>query len=141
MSDELVLGFDFGLRRIGVAVGNRLTRTARALNTVACPSAEADWKPIDTLVGDWQPARLLVGIPRHMDETEQHITQRAREFAGQLTRRYALPVEQVDERLSSASAESDLREARRQGRKSHRNRPGELDGLAAAVIVSQWLET
>jgi putative Holliday junction resolvase len=121
MSDEVVLGFDFGARRIGVAIGNTLTREARPLAIVA---AEGDvrWTRIAELIAAWQPARLVVGIPRHPDGAMHEMTQRCERFARQLEGRQRLPVERIDERYSSAVVS--------EGR----------DDEAAAVILQQYLD-
>lgn len=121
MSDEVVLGFDFGARRIGVAIGNTLTREARPLAIVAA-EGDARWARIAALIGQWQPARLVVGIPRHPDGAAHQMTQRCERFARRLEGRYRLPVARVDERYSSAVVE------------------GGRDDEAAAVILQQYLD-
>lgn len=141
MSRDVVLGFDFGTRRIGIAIGNRLTGSSRALTSIATPGNDAQWSALDQLLSEWKPDRLVVGIPTHMDKTEQPITQLARDFAAALGARYSLPVDEVDERLSSIAAETELREARSHGVRARRNRRGDLDSVAAAVLVEQWLNS
>ncbi len=120
MSDEVVLGFDFGARRIGVAIGNTLTRRARPLAVIDARS-ETRWTRIAALIAEWQPARLAVGIARHPDGASHEMTQRCERFARQLEGRFRLPVARVDERYSSAVVED--------GR----------DDQAAAVILQQYL--
>ena len=138
-SEDVLLGFDFGLRRIGIAVGNRLLNTARPLTTVSYKGAP-EWAQIDATIKEWQPSNLIVGIPVHMDGTEQAITQSARQFAAQLHKRYQLPVHPADERLSSAAAEDSLREDRAAGRK-RRVRKEEKDSLAASIILRDWMQS
>jgi putative Holliday junction resolvase len=121
MNDEVVLGFDFGARRIGVAIGNTLTREARPLAIVPA-EGEARWARIAALIAEWQPARLVVGIPRHPDGAAHEMTQRCERFARQLEGRHRLPVARVDERYSSAVVE------------------GGRDDEAAAVILQQYLD-
>ena len=135
--DAVLLGFDFGLRRIGIAVGNRLLNTARPLVTVAHKEAP-DWSQIDAAIREWCPSDLVVGIPVHMDGTEQAITQSARQFAAQLGKRYQLPVHPADERLSSADAEETLKAERANGRKRRINK-AEKDSLAASIILRDWM--
>ncbi len=134
-----MLGMDYGRARIGIAIGNRLTATARALKTIARPRDEAGWAPLDGLVQEWRPDRLLVGLPLDQDDGEQQITRQARHFAQAVAQRYQLPVDEVDERYSSVAAESELRGARAGGLKARRNRSGDIDGVAAALLVEQWL--
>lgn len=122
-----LLAFDYGKRRIGVAVGQTLTATATPLAIVPCRRRGPDWREIARLIARWQPAALIVGIPLNMDGTEQPMTRAARHFARQLEQRYGLPVHGVDERLSSVEAR-----ARRQS-------PGDLDAIAAQVILETWL--
>ncbi|HEX6138342.1 MAG TPA: Holliday junction resolvase RuvX, partial [Casimicrobiaceae bacterium] len=106
--DATVLAFDFGTRRVGVAVGNTLMRTAHALETIDAADAIQRFAAIAALVGEWRPAQLVVGLPVHADGTEHAMTVRAREFAGELERRHALPVALVDERWTSEIARRQL---------------------------------
>ncbi len=122
MSDEVVLGFDFGTRRIGVAIGNTVTRCARALTVIDAQDNAARWRAITRLIREWSPARLVVGLPRHPDGTPHEMTARCEKFARQLAGRYGLPVAGVDERYSSAVVGD--------GR----------DDAAAAVILQQYLD-
>jgi putative Holliday junction resolvase len=123
MTGGVVLGFDFGTRRIGVAIANAVTRTARPLSTVEASDARARWKAIAALVDEWQPGSFVVGIPRHPDGAAHELTARCERFARQLEGRFRLPVARVDERYSSAVSE----------------RATDVDAAAAAVILQQWL--
>jgi putative Holliday junction resolvase len=134
-----VLAFDFGTRRIGVAVGQTLTRSATAAGTVPCHAGTPDWAAVDTCIAQWAPARLLVGLPYNMDGTETSLTATCRAFAAELERRYGLPVEFVDERLTSAAATAELREARRAGARARRVRREDIDAHAARLILETWL--
>lgn len=131
------LGFDFGLRRIGVAAGQSITRSATPVATLLANAGEPDWARVDKLLEQWKPDRLVVGLPYTMRGDEQPITQRARAFAVALEQRYARPVHLVDERLSSKEAEARLRDLRQQGRK--RVRREDIDCAAACVILESWL--
>ncbi|MEW6353391.1 MAG: Holliday junction resolvase RuvX [Pseudomonadota bacterium] len=126
MSAQTLLGFDYGAKRIGVAVGQDLTRTATALETVAVHGAGPDWAAITRLIDDWRPSALVVGVPLNEDGSEHHVTQAARRFGQQLRGRYRLPVYHVDERLSSHAA----REYSTQ----------DLDKIAAQLILQSWLQ-
>jgi putative Holliday junction resolvase len=121
LADEIVLGFDFGAQRIGVAVGNGVTRQARPLALIA-DVGDVRWRRIAELVASWQPARLVVGVPRHPDGTPHELSARCERFARQLDGRFRLPVARVDERYSSVVV--------RDGR----------DDEAAAVILQQWFD-
>lgn len=138
-STELLLAFDYGQRRIGVAVGNTGTRTATAVGTLPARGVP-DWDAVTRCVRDWSPARLLVGLPYNMDGSESALTAACRRFAEELSRRYALPVELVDERLTSSAAQADLREARRTGARRRRVRREDIDANAARVILETWLQ-
>jgi putative Holliday junction resolvase len=133
------MGFDFGLRRIGVAAGDTLTRRARPVAAVATHSGEPDWKTLGRLVGEWDPAVLVVGVPYNMDGTPGSLTPAALSFAAELERRFRRPVVGVDERLSSREAEAQLREQRASGERTRRVRHGDVDATAACVILEQWL--
>src|SRR5512147_1204990 len=97
MTEGVVLGFDFGARRIGVAIGNSVTREARPLTTVNAATVAARWDAVAALVAEWEPARLVVGIPRHSDGTPHEMTARCERFARQLEGRHRRPVARVDE--------------------------------------------
>ena len=128
---QICLAFDFGLRRIGVALGNTASGQARPLATVHNPrSGQIDWAGISAVVRDWAPDRLVVGLPGDADGDDGPLSARARRFSRQLQGRYALPVSLVPEHLSTV-------EAARQGP------PGAagLDSLAAAVILQSWLDS
>lgn len=138
-STRTVLSFDYGLRRIGVAVGNTLTGTAEALATVAARDGEPDWRAIGALVADWRPAAIVVGVPYNMSGSGAGLTQAAMRFADELGARHGIEVHRVDERLTSREAEDDLRERRRSGAKTRRVRRGEVDREAARLLLLQWL--
>lgn len=133
---DVLLAFDFGKRRIGVATGNALTRTASPLTTLTVKDA-IPWDELDTLVASWQPALFVVGLPPDTGETS--IVERVRTFAGELERRYGLSVALVDESLTSAAARADVRERRRSGFLRRRTDKGSIDRHAACRIAEQWL--
>lgn len=129
-----LLGFDFGQKRIGVAVGQTLTGTARALTTLSNRNGAPDWEAITRLLEEWRPDALVVGIPFNMDDTEHEMTRAARRFGNRLAGRYNLPVYTVDERLTSFEAEQEL------GERGGRYRKEDIDMLAAQYILQAWLE-
>lgn len=122
-----LLGFDFGDKRIGVAVGQSLTGTATALTTVTMQQQKPDWDSITRLIQEWQPDALVVGIPLTMTGDTQPLTARAKAFARKLEGRYHLPVYGVDERLSSRAARDHLQSSY------------EVDSEAARIILETWL--
>ena len=133
-----LLGFDFGARRIGVAVGNTVSMSAREVGVLDVRESGPDWEALDRWIREWRPARLVVGDPATLDGAEQPIRKRARAFARELGRRYQLPVEQVDERTSSIEAAQRFAAGRASGlRKRHQAAP--LDALAAVIILERWL--
>jgi putative Holliday junction resolvase len=121
---SLYLAFDFGTKRIGVASGNDLTRTATSLATLAQPSSEARLAAIGQLIAEWQPAALVVGVPRHPDGAPHDNTRRAERFARQLHGRFGLPVHEVDERYTSTEALAA--------------RAADVDAASAALILEQY---
>lgn len=130
-----VLGFDYGRRRMGVAVGEELTGAARPLVILHARRQHPDWEAIGRLIGEWRPDLAVVGVPRHADGSANPVTEAALRFARQLRDRYGLPVETIDERLSSFEAETRIAEATRD--RSRQN--GRVDAMAAAVILESWL--
>ncbi|HLS83901.1 MAG TPA: Holliday junction resolvase RuvX [Arenimonas sp.] len=133
-----VLGFDVGGRRIGVAVGNTVTGSARELGVLDVHAAGPDWPRLDRWIGEWRPDALVVGDPATLDGGEQPARQMARGFARELARRYRLPVEQVDERSSSIEAAQRFAASRAAGARRRRD-AARLDALAAVVILERWL--
>jgi len=133
-----VLGFDVGARRIGVAVGNTVSGTARPIAMVAARDDGPDWDAVAALVREWRPDRLVVGEPLTLDGETQPATHLARRFAREAAARFALPVDLIDERSSSREAERRFAHARREGRARRRDAQA-LDALAAQIIVERWL--
>ena len=129
------LAFDYGEKRIGAAVGDDLTGSARPLP--ALPGG--DWKAVDKLIDEWRPAALIVGLPLDESGADQPVTVVARKFARQLQERSKLPVHISDERFSSRAADGILRDARASGQMTRRVRKGDRDGHAARLILEQWL--
>lgn len=125
-----VLAFDFGMRRIGVAVGETLTGSARPLTTLPCRDGVPDWSAVAALLEQWQPVRLVVGLPLRLDGSESELTRAARRFANRLAGRFGLPVSTTEEQLSSVEAQRLLGE-----RGGRRRDKGEVDRLAAAIIL------
>ena len=134
--DAIVLAFDFGTRRIGVAMGNTLTRTAHPLGTIDAERSHERFAAIAALVAEWQPGRLVVGLPTHADGSAHEMTQRAQRFARQLEGRFRLPVAMVDERWTTQTAQSVLDDAGMTGRKGRAVR----DAVAAQLILQSWFD-
>ena len=132
------MAFDFGRRRIGVACGDTLSRTATPLACVPADAAGPSWDSIDGVLRDWQPTLLVVGLPYNLDDSENGMTRAARAFAAQLTARHGLPVQLVDERYSSLEAGSRLAHARETGRRKRRVAKVDVDAAAACVILERW---
>jgi putative Holliday junction resolvase len=136
----LALGFDFGRRRIGVAVGSDLGGQARPIAHVECRDGQPDWARLEAIVEEWNPECLVVGLPYNMDGSESELSRAARRFAGRLQARCRINVQLVDERLSSREAEYRLKAARSAGEKKRRTRAADVDREAAAVILQSWLD-
>jgi putative Holliday junction resolvase len=131
-----VIGFDFGSRRIGVAVGETVTRIASPLCAIEAEANEARFEAIGRIVDEWKPKGFVVGRPpRHPDGTEHEVARLAEKFGRRLEARYNVPVLYVDETLTSAEAEASLR--------GKRTRPGsksDVDALAATLILQSFLD-
>jgi len=134
---ETLLAFDYGRRRIGVAVGQAVTGSATAIGAAGNGPAGPDWARLDKWVREWRPDRLVVGQPAHADGSASEIGNEAGRFAAELGR-YGLPVDMVDERYSSLEAEARLREDRTLGLRG-RVRKEQVDATAAVLIAERWL--
>jgi putative Holliday junction resolvase len=132
---ETVLAIDFGLRNIGVAVGNTLSRTAQPLAIVNARDGVPDWDALAKFIEEWQPQRVVVGHPLNMDGTESDISKRVMKFARQIEGRYQRIVTLVDERLSSREAKAAALASGHNG--DFAAKP--IDDEAAAIILSTWL--
>lgn len=131
---EVLLGFDFGTKRIGVAVGQTITRTARPLGTIQAKEGEPQWEALDKIIHTWKPDALIVGIPLNMDGTEQYLTQAARRFEDALRERFNIPVFGIDERLTTKDARAQI--FKKGGYKALQN--GQVDSVAAQLILETW---
>lgn len=130
-----LLGFDFGTKSIGIAVGQTVTGTASVLTAIKAKEGIPDWTVIEKLLKEWQPQQLVVGLPLNMDGSEQPLTARARKFGNRLHGRFGLPVKFQDERLTSTAAREQLFD--RGGFRSLDK--GKVDSTAALLIVEDYL--
>ncbi len=137
---QLILAFDFGLRRIGIAGGDTLTRSAAPLTTVAHHNSGPDWPAIQRAVSRFGPDLLLVGAPYNDDGSPGSLAAAADAFAQDIAARTGLAVARVDERYSSTAAHSLLREQRASGQRRRRVEKGDIDSAAAAIMLAGWLE-
>ncbi|HSY04911.1 MAG TPA: Holliday junction resolvase RuvX [Steroidobacteraceae bacterium] len=137
---EVVLAFDFGLKRIGIASGDTLTGSAAPRPAVAVGRNGPDWQRISREVRVLAPAMLVVGAPYNADGSESALLEAARRFAAELERRFALPVHLVDERYSSLEAGAELQQRRASGQRRRRVHKQDLDSAAAAVILGRWFQ-
>lgn len=135
MADGVFIGFDFGYKRIGVAVGQKLTDSASPLSTIEANQGVPNWNSIQELIRLWKPLAFIVGLPTCIDGKKLYTTKAARNFAEQLRTRFSLPVYLVDERLSTVDARAHLfaEGGYRKIKKS------EIDSIAACIILEQWL--
>ncbi|WP_040727704.1 Holliday junction resolvase RuvX [Thiomicrorhabdus sp. Kp2] len=127
--EGVIIGFDFGLRRIGVAIGQTVTQTATPETIVNSKDGKPDWEHITKLFETWQPTAIVVGLPMRLDGTEQALTQPARKFGQRLHGRYQRPVFYIEEQLSSIEAEQ------RGLKQKH------IDDHAAQILLENWLQT
>ncbi|MGB9095830.1 Holliday junction resolvase RuvX [Erwinia sp.] len=136
MSHMTLLAFDFGTKSIGVAIGQQLTGTARPLTALKAQDGTPDWNKIEALLKEWEPDRVVVGLPLNMDGTEQPLTARARKFANRIHGRFGVQVDLHDERLSTVEARAELFE--RGGFRALSK--GSVDSLSAVIILESWFE-
>jgi len=118
------MGFDYGSKRIGVAIGQTITKTASPLAIISVKNKQIDWASINALVKEWQPHEIVVGLPRHNDGSDSVMTVAVQRFCRKLHGRYRVPVHTIDERLSSTAAAERV--------------SGKLDAVAAQVILETW---
>lgn len=129
------LGFDFGMKNIGVAVGQELTKTANPLTVIKAREGIPNWDQIKTLLDQWSPQLLVVGLPINMDGSEQEMTAAARRFGNRLNGRFHIPVDWQDERLTTFEALDQLGIRS----KMQSNKRGDVDRISAQLILQSWL--
>jgi len=132
---QTILAFDFGMKRIGVAVGQLVTQTATPLVILKAVDGVPNWKEIEKLRNDWQADAFVVGIPYNMDGTEQQVTYAARRFAHKLRDKFKLPIHFIDERLTTKAANWALRADGSTPKKGEK-----VDNYAAKLILETWLK-
>ena len=135
MPSGVYLGFDFGYKRIGVAVGQTVTRSAKPLNIIPAKEGIPDWQLVARIIDQWRPKALIVGLPTCIDGKEQYTTVAAKNFSIQLAERFALPVHLVDERLTTVEARAEM--FAQGGYRKIKNSP--IDSIAAWIILEQWV--
>lgn len=132
---RLLLGFDYGTKQIGVAVGQVITGQARELCVLKAQNGVPDWQKVERLIKEWQPDAIVVGLPLNMDGSKSEMSDRAEKFARRLNGRFSLPVHTHDERLTTFEAKGErLAQGQRGG---YRENP--VDALAAALLLEGWL--
>ncbi len=129
------LGFDFGMKNIGVAVGQELTKTANPLTVIKAREGIPDWGQIKKLLDEWRPQLLIVGLPLNMDGTEQEMTAAAKRFGNRLNGRFHIPVDWQDERLTTFEALEQLGIRS----KMQSNKREDVDRISAQLILQSWL--
>ncbi|TVM05598.1 Holliday junction resolvase RuvX [Vreelandella aquamarina] len=134
LGQRLVLAFDFGTRRIGVAVGNELLKSARELTPLPARDGIPDWNQLARLVEEWQPDLFVVGLPLNMDGSESAMSTRARKFGNRLHGRYGKPCTLVDERGTTREAKQIAHASGHRGN----YREDSVDGIAAVLILEGW---
>jgi putative Holliday junction resolvase len=134
---ETILAFDFGEKRIGVAVGNSLTRTANPLTTLHAESNRERLAAVANLVAEWQPARFVVGQPQHRDGAPHAVAHLAKKFGNRLTENFRLPVAYIDETLTSAAASNALKAMNIRGTRQQEA----LDATAACIILQRYFDS
>lgn len=139
-SQNVIMGFDYGTRKIGIAVGQLITKTANPIAIISARDGIPDWSEIEKLILEWQPAQFVIGLPLNMDETESEMSQRSLKFARRLTGRFNIPHHTIDERLTSREARS-LHESHSSTQRGSAGRSGnEIDDIAAQIILESWLK-
>lgn len=133
--DSLIMAFDFGTTKIGVAVGQNITGTATPLGNVRAKDGKPDWPHLDTIVNEWSPDLFVIGMPLNLDGSDSEMSNRARKFANRLEARFNLPTQTFDERLSSF----DAREIRKESTAKAGSKKETIDSLAAKLILESWL--
>lgn len=135
----VIIAFDFGLKRTGVAIGNTLTGSASPECTLHSKNNQPDWDRISDLFKEWQPAKIVVGMPTELDGSESPLTKDVQRFCNQIQGRYTIEVEQENEQFTSIEAGRRLKQLRQSGRKKKITKD-EVDKIAATIILENWMQ-
>ena len=133
MKTKLIMGFDFGTKKIGVAIGQMVTATATPLSIIRVEKGVPNWCMLEKLIRQWKPERLVVGLPLNMDDSHSNMSRRALKFSSELENRFGIAVSNVDERLSTFEARQLYKNGRTESSQE------ELDDKVAALILESWL--
>jgi putative holliday junction resolvase len=139
LAPRVIMAFDFGQRRIGVACGDTISRTASPVGLVLVDASGPRWPQVESLLKIWAPSLAVVGLPYNVDGSEGALAGEARRFAARIKERFSLDVRMVDERYSSMEAQARLKSARESGLMRRRLAKGDIDAAAACVILERWL--
>ena len=134
---EFILGVDFGQKRIGLALGQTMTQSARALSTVA--NNQQLWHELAAVIKEWQISQIVIGLPLDMDGEEQEITRQVKNFAKKLQQQFELPINYIDERLTSYEAERQFK-TQRANKLAKAKHKSQIDAMAAQIILQSWLD-
>ncbi len=135
---RIILSFDYGHKKIGLAIGNDAVKTANVLTTLFCKAGSPDWARLDNIINEWQPDLLLLGLPLNMDGTESEFCKQVRKFGNQLNNRYNLQIEYEDERLSSSQADNLIRESLDHKQGASKKLQSKRDQIAARLILESY---
>ncbi len=135
----VVIAFDFGLKRTGVAVGNTVIGSATPECTLISKDAQPDWDGITKLFEEWQPSQIVVGMPTELDGSESPLKKPIERFCNQIQGRYNIAVDQENEQFTSIEAAQRLKQLRQSGRKQKVSKD-EVDKIAAAIILENWMQ-
>jgi len=135
MPEQMLLGVDFGMKRIGLAIGQTSVQLATALKTLRAKDGVPQWQEIQAIIDEWHINAFAIGIPYNMAGGEQVLTRAAKHFASALQQQFKLPVYEVDERLSTIEAKAQIYA---QGGGYRKLRKVPIDSMAAALILQQW---
>lgn len=137
MSTLTALAFDFGLSSIGIAYGQSLTGTSQALPTIKAKNGIPNWDAIKNIIDEWKPTILIIGLPLNMDDSESELSRRAKKFGNRLHGRFGIPIDFMDERLTSFATKKEAKERGHKG--DYKKEP--IDSLAAQMILEDWFRS
>ena len=138
---QQIMAIDFGLKRLGVAIANTLTNNAEPIKTLHIEDVKTIPRELEQLIKEWQPHKLVMGMPYNTDGTEAKIAKQIRAFASLLSQESKIPLDYIDESFSSHEASRRLKQLRQSGERSKRVIKGDLDKISAAILLQRWLDS
>ena len=139
MNHKIYIAFDYGLKKTGVAIGQSITKTASPLTSLSMNKGEPDWSEIDSIIENFKPSCAVFGMPEEFINTDNSLINNIKAFSFEINQRYGISIKFVNEHLTSKIAKDQLKEQRQEGILQRQLKKGQIDSMAASIILQEWM--